>query len=514
MDEASAAPESPVDPVTTDDEVPPDGPEFAGDRLQVRLAELIDESSGLSRRSGDWSAGVAIELAEQLLASEQADLRVGEGGSVQALNLALYRMSYEASLACEHARQLGARPSHSVSTSGDCLDPAETLKQRLRTALAARGDDSDGGAVVTIGRLARVLCLGLIGAYEARDRYDYAAMQASLEVCDDYLPAGCTLKSFRVLECMRVIAQAGLSREPGGSPPNRRDLEALAGLISEDRDQGGGPYADHSLLLLVSALGQVQRRDLVDDEVSDMQRRDLVDDEVSDGAGTKKSLVDWILEVLQGMEERGVAKAQDWPIANQPNLMAHHLHYYRHFAHHVQAIALANQLKEPAATQAEDAPFLSVSDVKREYSKASVSLERALQVVPPSNQARWRYYDLNAENLEHEENLRIELLEQRLSTRQTVRDLAEANVQRLSEVAKEELRSRMADVSMRIVEVIGIFLAVVAILGATVASATVDGLSLGERILVLAIGGSMPVVYFVLLRWIVAGKLSKRRARG
>ena len=73
----------------TDDEVPPVGQESAGDGLQVRIAELIDESSGLSRPSADWSAAVALELVEQLLTPEQAQQRVGEEGSVQTLNLAL-----------------------------------------------------------------------------------------------------------------------------------------------------------------------------------------------------------------------------------------------------------------------------------------------------------------------------------------------------------------------------------------------------------------------------------------
>ena len=465
---------------------------------------------------------MAIELAEQLLAPEQAQQRVGEEGSVQTLNLTLYRMSYEAALACEHARQLGAQARRAVarsdasgSTPGNPRSPAETLRQRSRSALAAGGDDPDMGAEETVGQLARVLCLGLIDAYEARDRYDYAAVQAAVEACDDCLPSGCTLKSLRVLECMRTIAQAGLSRDPGGTPPSRRDLEALAGLVSEDRDQGGGPYADHALLLLVSAVGQVQRRDLVDDAVSD-------------GADTGNSLVAWIFALLQDMEERGVTQARDWPIAGQPNPVAHHVYYYRHFAHHIQAIALANQLresladaagetpanqlKESLADEPSETPASRVATVRDEYREASTSLERALQLVPPSNEARWTYYDLNAENLEHEESLRIELLEQRLSTRQTVKDLAEADVEHFSKGAKEELQSRMADVSMRIVEVIGIFLAVVAILGVTVASATVDGLSLGGRILILVVGGSMPVVYFVLLRWIVTGKLSKQRS--
>ena len=496
-----------VDPAPTGDEVPPNGLESAGDGPQARIAELIDASSGLAHSSGDWTGVVALELAEKLLDSEQAELSVDDDEGVEALNMALYRMSYEAALACEHARQLGAgaRRSHTTfepasSAAGGSQSGAATMRQRLRSALGAGGDDPDMETVETIGQLARMLCLGLIDAYKARDRYDYAGIEAALDACDTWLPAGCTLKSFRVLECMRAVAQAGLSRDEGGTPPGLQGLTGLAELVSEDRNALGGSHVDHALLLLVSAVGH-------------MQRSQLVDEAARGRADTTTSRVDWILGVLQGMEERGVAQARDWPTANQPNPVAHHVHYYRHFAHHVRAIALANQLKESVANEAGDTPAINVSMVRNEYREASASLERALQLVPPSNEARWRYYDLNAENLEHEESLRIELLEQRLSTRQTVKRLAEANVQRLSDEAKEELRSRMADVSMRIVEIIGVFLAVVAILGATVASATVDGLSLGGRILILIIGGSMPVVYFVLLRWIVTGKLSKRRSR-
>lgn len=469
--------------------------ESAGDGLHTRIVELIDESSGFYRPSGDWRAVVTLELVEQLLAPEEAELRVGEVLSVQTLNLALYRMSYEAALACEHARQLG----------GQVRLPA--------TGSASTGsDDSNMNSVETVGQLARVLCLRVIDACEARDLYDYAGMQAALDACDDCLPSGCTLKSFRVFECLRAIAQAGLSRGRGGSPPSRRELDALAGLVSEDRDLSGTPYADYALLLLVTAVGHMQRGDLVDNAVGDVQRAEHVDS-ANNKASEATSLAAWVLDVLQGMEDRGAAQAWDWPIAGQPNPQAHHVHYYRHFAHHILAMALAHELKEAAATQAEDTPTLSVADVKREYSKASVSLERALQLVPASNEARWRYYDLNAENLEHEEGLRIELLEQRLSIRQTVKSLAEANVDHYSKSAQEELRSRMADVSMRIVEVIGIFLAVVAILGVTITSATVDGLTMGGRILLLTIGGLMPVVYFVVLRWIVSGKPWAQRSK-
>ena len=490
-----------VDLRPTNDEITFGEPEPAGDELQVCIARLIEENSGFSPPSGDWGALLALELVKQLLTPEQAELHIGEASGVQELNLALYQMSYEAALAWEHARQLGAQARFPAL--------GKTLLQRLRPASAAAGDDSGMTTVETVGQLAHLLCLGLINAYEARDRYDYVAMQEVLEECDYHLPSGYTLKSFRVFECLLVIARSGLSRNPGGSVPSRRDLAALAELVSADREQGGGPYTDFCLLLLVVAVGHAQRQDLVDNALRDMQLSEDVDDGLTEEAEAA-SLSAWMLDVLQDMEDRGLFKDRDWPIADKSNPIAHHMHYYRHFAHHVQAIALATQLKRATATHVEGATSLSVSDVKREYSRASSFLERALQLVPRSNEARWRYYELNAENLEHEASLRTELLEQRLATRQTVASLAEDAVGRFSMSAQEELRTRIADVSMRVVEVIGIFLAVVAILGVTIASATVDGLSLSGRIWLLAIGGSMPVVYFVLLKWIVIGKVFGR----
>ena len=450
---------------------------------------------------------MALELAETLLNPDQAELRLDDDGSVSALNLALYRMSHGAALACEHARQVGSAGRGPATAAGAAKGAvggpsgaAAIVDQRLRSVLDLGSDGTGIVELATVGQLARLLCLCLIDTYQARDRYDYAAMEAALDACDHWLPAGCTLKSFRVLECLRAVAQAGRSRDEGGTPPSQQDLDGLARLVSEDRNSGGVPHADHALLLLVTAIGHMQRRYLVED--------------VSRSADDNRmSLVDWALGRLDDVEGRGVAEARGWPAPDEPNPVAHHVHYYRHFAHHIKAMALAEALKTAAETQAEGAENIDISPVREEYRRASASLERALQLVPASNEARWRYYDLNAENLEHEESLRLELLEQRLNTRSTVETLAKVNVQQFSGEAKEDLRERMASVSMRIVEIIGVFLAVVAILGSTVASATVDDLSVNDRIVILIIGGTMPVIYFVLLRWIVIGRLWRRRGR-
>ena len=506
-----------AEPAPTPDDASADDTASAGHGLQARIADVMHDVCGVSSLSVDWRPAVAREMVDQLLSPEQAALQVSDVRGVRALNLALYRMSYEAALACEHARHFRAqdccaatRDETSVSAPGDSPNPLENRKERLRLVAATGNDDSDKTAVETIGPLARMLCLGVIDMLEALDRYDYADMQAAHGDCNYFVPSRCTLEPFRVFECLRLIAQAGLSRDTGGAAPGRRELQTLAELVSADRDQGGERYTDYALLLLVIAVGHTPRQALVNDAVNDKRLSEDVDNLSSEDADNGLSIIEWLLDLLQTLERRDMAKARGWPIEGQPNPMAHQVHFYRQFAHHIRAIALAQKLKKTARHRADDAKTPSLEAVKREYSQATAALERALRLVPASNEARWRYYDLSAENLDHESSLRVELLEQQLSTRETVEALAKANVDHFSESAQDELRDRMADVSMRVVEVIGIFLAVVAILGVTVSSATVGGLSLNERILLLSIGGAMPLVYFVLLRWLVTGKLAKQ----
>ena len=298
---------------------------------------------------------------------------------------------------------------------------------------------------------------------------------------------------------MKFVADAGLSRDgESGSPPDVQSLSELSARIGDDRDGGAGPYADHALLVMVTAIGHMQRRVLVDDVLASKREQ-------------RTSLVDWALATLAEMEDRGAAAPMDWPTDRQANPISHHVHFYRYFAYHVRAIALARDFEESVGAELTVSSEAAVARVSEEYGHASAALEQALRRVPPTHEERWRYYDLSAENLEHEEGLRIALLVQQLTTRGTVRELAETSVRRFSEAAKEELRDRMADVSMRIVEIIGVFLAVIAILGATVASATIGELSFTQRILLLSVGGVTPVVYFLLLRFIVTGEWRKRR---
>lgn len=475
----------------------------ANQNLRARLRELVDEHG--ADAEGDWRGQAALELADAFVSGAAAELPLTDDDGSSALNFALYRISYEASLACEYARQAGARAYRpEMPSASDRESAAERLHRRLELAQRASGREPEPSERESVRQLAPSLCLGLIDAFEARDRYDYPAMRDAIQGCDVCLPRGCTIETFRVLQAVKLVADAGLSRGgAGGTAPDLPSLSELVARVARDRDSGAGPDADHALLVMVTALGHMERSVLVADVLASRQQG-------------RTSLADWLLETLDAMESRGAAAPTGWPAGpggREANPVAHHLHFYRYFAHHVRATSLTQGFGVSAGEESSVSPEEAVAQVRKEYSCAATALEQALRTVPPTNEQRWRYYDLSAENLEHEESLRIALLEQQLTTRRIVRELAESSVRRYAEEAREELGDRMADVSMRIVEIIGVFLAVIAILGATIASAAVGELSLTGRILLLGIGGAMPVVYFLLLRLIVTGSLSRRWRR-
>ena len=89
----------------------------AADSLTERVAALIDDSVGLSAPVRDWTEALAVQLTERVLSPQQAAMELAAEGGEEVLNRALYRMSYEAALACEHARQVGSRDWVSAATA-------------------------------------------------------------------------------------------------------------------------------------------------------------------------------------------------------------------------------------------------------------------------------------------------------------------------------------------------------------------------------------------------------------
>lgn len=140
----------------------------AADSLTERVAALIDDSVGLSAPVRDWTEALAVQLTERVLSPQQAAMELAAEGGVEVLNRALYRMSYEAALACEHARQVGSRDWVSAATaqlsaeSAGSGGGASAVEQGLRAGLDTSISESGAAEPVTVGQLARLLCLCVI----------------------------------------------------------------------------------------------------------------------------------------------------------------------------------------------------------------------------------------------------------------------------------------------------------------------------------------------------------------
>ena len=474
----------------------------------VRYSDLQYQIRSLIQRSGDdpdvtqrdWSDAVAsaivVSLIDEGLRSTRWIAREQKG----QVNLLLYRMSYEIWLACEFAHH---------HASGNAPYSKSFLKELEKLENMEHED--------TVGDIAQILCRVLIIIHQARNSYDYVSIDIALDECTRLLPL-CNLIDFKVLQCFQIVAAAGRSRESlVGTTPNVAELERLANGVSIDRDHGAGPYADHALMVLISAVGHRKRSDLVSDihaKSRDGQRDD--DGTISVASG---DWIGWMVERLGRLSEQW-RYSKDVDCDNVTGVMKHDLHYYQYYAHHVQAIAaatlpesqLSGSLEQPISDHADADKLLS--EVRRYYDRASDEIERALRNVPSSNYSRWLYYNVTAEALEHETNLRMAMLRHELKIDKTVSQLRETvtneaidelkkRVESVAEVVRQELRNQMADMSSRIVEIIGVFLAIVAILATTIMSSTAGDLSVSQRLIILVVGGILPIAYFALLRSII-----------
>ena len=464
--------------------------------LQYQIRSLIqrsqDDPDVLQR---DWAGVVSDSIVESLIDATLRHRRWIAGEHKDGLNILFYRMSYEIWLSAVFARH---HASGELSYSKSFLREIKSLENLEHP---------------TVGDIAHFLCQVLIIVHQARDSYDYDSIDKALEECTRLLPH-CTLKDFKVLQCFQIVAIAGKSREShAAAPSDATELENLAKGISEDTDRGGGAYCDHALMVLVSAVGHRKRSDLVSD-IHGAHRGD-----VSSISPAKVDWISWMVERLGSIEQQW-EDSKDVGFDSPVWVMKHDLHYYQYYAHHVKAIATATQA-EARINLAREAPSRDVGDaeellteVSKHYDRASDQIEKALSNVPPSNYSRWLYYNVTAEALEHETNLRMEMLghEQRMAKTvyqllETVSDEAtnrlEKRVESLTEDVRQDLRNRMADISTRIVEIIGVFLAIVAIVATTIVTSTAGDLSLTQRLIILVVGGLLPIAYFALLRSII-----------
>ena len=484
--------------------------EIDSDRPQIATAVkvLIQDSVDSGR---DWKAELAIELVDkfvktslksQIWSSPQDSDSPSRLTLVHAMNLALTQMVGPASLACEIAQNIdGSTQSRDVSS--------------FESSTRLRPTYHNGEPTYTMADILTSLTAVLLRALEARDDYRYDDLVKVLDEVDE-MPMEFKSDRFVVFGCLRIVAQAGESRTK--KPELIRESihidiwEKLAKRISEDSalvhesdDEAElRQCTAYPMLILVSGIGHMRREHaaaLVPELVA------LVFTELDQLAGC------W-----SEVRSSDVVKATE-----------HHIRYYRYFAFHVLAIAIAtrypdskwiNSFEDLLKDRLGDVMLSEWHDIASDaYRRATVSIESALSLVPATNGARRDYYDLTAENLEHEMSLRLQLLEQKVNMDDTVEEFAVRHVTVAVGCAKKDfqkdldektdkLQDEVRNISIRVVEIIGIFLAIVAFLGTTVVSGTAGELPMEQRILILVIGGAISLLFFVLLRWAVFKPIS------
>ena len=482
------------------------------------LGELVRTVEDLRNRSRtadvNWKSELASWLTIRFVDASRRDriwpftqtdvsptARASRRRFIHSLNVFLTQISGPAALACEVARSAGL------------LDREASLsvesEQLARTS--DRLPDDDPTADRKVGTILENLCLILLSALEARDDYEYDELLDILSQCDE-MPFQFTTDNFVVFKCLKRVALAGQSRTKeadvvreyvsvDGWKHLSREIRSDSTRVHSSRERDSlRPCMGYPLLMLVSALGHMRRQHAATE--------------------LPPKMVDFILIQLEELDACCPSERRQGVM----QISKHHIEYYRYFALHVLAIGIVEKYPDSTdLSQVSDLLKLDSKDDSREdwdacasraYEKATVSIERALALVPSSHGARRDYYDLTAENLEHEMSLRLEMLRRGIEMDKRVENLATVHVEKAvaSEMddLQEELRretgklhTELRSLSMRVIEIIGVFLAIVAFVATTVISGTAGDLRVRDRILILCIGGVISLTYFVLLRLIV-----------
>ena len=448
-------------------------------------------------------------------------------GHVGALNVIMSQMATPATVVHEIVRSSKLALGSSFSNLPPVNPSQGDHARRDDDGISAQYDLVPGA---TVGNVLTSLCVIFLSALQARDDYEYKRLRDVLRRCDE-LPYQFKREDFAVFRCLEMVALAGQSRaserlsvQEVVSIPQWTEL---ADSVMHDSDQlhrpndkeleSPAPCMAYPLLILLSAIGHIRR---------------------PDAAELVPEVVDFALDQIKYLETCAEVDGR----IDLLHQSMHHISYYRYFVMHILGIRTVtsypneDRWRKLVPLLAKDGEDLCNIDFWLEgastaYEEAVSSIEKALSLVPPTNVTRRDYYNLTSENLENEMDLRLEMLKRVIEMDRTLTEATERLIDDVQKEAgshldervarvNEELELRLAQetdkvheelrgISMRVIEIIGVFLAIVAFLGTTVISGTAGDLELGERLLVLLSGGLISILYFLLLKVIVLRSGSK-----
>ena len=356
---------------------------------------------------------------------------------------------------------------------------------------------------------ARILIETQIICYQMREERNYTRLRATLDQCTNRFEVFQS-KHFISLRSLYHVAKAGGSRTERRKEQDqlsenklleREVWESLAESVSclsknlhasmpsNDGEPEPGICLLYPLLTVVSAFGHMRRGDLLQSETT---LHEFLHEKLDE---LHKS-VQIASEGAYSNTGSGISPSMSASRSgeNFKAIFEHQLHYYRYFVCHIEAMRLAMTGTADASVDNIDigGEREALREIRRsaryKYQLAATAIESALQSIDTRYKARFEYYDLTSENLEHEEGLRLALLDQRIQFRETWQNDATEFVE--TEAKKEsdkldkrhsglqdEMRQELSGVSMRMVEIMGVFLAIIAFVATIIvsaASSTVD----------------------------------------
>ncbi len=489
--------------------------ESASEELQKQLRAIIDRCR-LTEEEGqrDWTVSVATAIVYSILYKPPnhfsdtalSDDNLYERNKIELNNL-LERLSYEADNAAEYARNV-------LTPARAHLDVRKVthteISKLFRFKIAELRDDNEqletsfnnSKDIQTIFRdyeIAIFICLSILHAHSARDDYNYETISQLVSAVDtrlDNKPG--EAKHFDTFAGLTLLQQLGLARE-SLNPKFLIDLQKLRERIRGRVENNViDIYKAHALSQIYNSITHVSRDALLAFE--------------SASRSNSKSVIEWMDKAGNLLADLGTTigeddqsetdyygndnteKADD--LDDVGNSIKHQLFYCLHYSERIQAdIALLRAQNESMGETSDDERAM-----EEHYDRAAGHLEQAIARVPSENVLRKSYYVVVSENLELERVLRRNLF---FNTRASIDERLKGATETIKSEAKEELEKTFREVSLRIVEILGIFIAIVGIVGTSVISATVGDLEFWKRLTILLVGGLIPVVYFYLLRMIV-----------
>lgn len=143
-----------------------------------------------------------------------------------------------------------------------------------------------------------------------------------------------------------------------------------------------------------------------------------------------------------------------------------------------------------------------------DYEDAVASINRAISLLPPNEYEMHSDFKLERVTISIQQDA-----SERLSEAIVKRvDDASATLETRIEAIISTTRNELSDSLFKVVEILGIFTAIIAVVATVVGTANADGTPWQARVLTIMAGGFMIIGFFALLRWIVRPRQRRESA--